>query len=292
MPGRGEVPSGPDPHHPMVAAQEAAEQNAGNAKMFVSSSIRFFREQQTGFEDGHGRWTTLNGERIKAYPADDPLAGFTIIGGDLASVTFGVRDEATRPVAYWTRMRPHQELEIVSSRPSDVPIPAHLRGRRPTIGLYDAPYIPAFRSDNAQLIAIASAYFDAMERGSAEGVPFDASCERFDNGIQLTHQPALSPLTAGDCADSMRTFRPITRVRDRQYPVVHTGRDLVFASAIADAPAASHADPRTNPPVTRELAAASLRLGLILWMSNGRIMYAETIWRDEPPGATTGWPAP
>ena len=45
------------------------------------------------------------------------------------------------------------------------------------------------RRTREQLITTANAYYDAMERGDANLVQFDTSCDRIENGVQMTNNP-------------------------------------------------------------------------------------------------------
>lgn len=90
------------------------------------------------------------------------------------------------------------------------------------------------RSTREQLVAAANAYYDAMERGDAGLVQFDAQCNRIENGAQMTNSKSPNVIgidpRAMTCAEqiSSRVFSNYQVVYPRRIPVVDEERQTVF----------------------------------------------------------------
>ena len=89
-------------------------------------------------------------------------------------------------------------------------------------------------------------YFDAIESGSSQGIPFAPGCVRRDNGVLATGNPDAPPLDpaqpgyrplALDCTAQIDSgyFKRISRVRERRH-LVDEARGLVLSVAVFDNP--------------------------------------------------------
>jgi hypothetical protein len=89
------------------------------------------------------------------------------------------------------------------------------------------------RKTREQLISIANAYYDAMERGDTGLVQFDPACDRIENGVKVTNNPSsgkgIDPLGMS-CADQIasRVFANYRVVYPRRTPVIDEERQIVF----------------------------------------------------------------
>jgi hypothetical protein len=100
----------------------------------------------------------------------------------------------------------------------------------------------AERRSREQLLNIANAYFDALERGDASTVQFDAACQRLENGTQMTNNPTpnakgIDP-RALSCVDQI-TSKVMTHyqaVYPRRVPVIDEERQLVFGMFMLQQP--------------------------------------------------------
>ncbi|MFY9691328.1 MAG: hypothetical protein WAJ86_15425, partial [Candidatus Acidiferrales bacterium] len=74
-------------------------------------------------------------------------------------------------------------------------------------------------------------YFDGIEQGNGDIVPFDKDCVRIENGIQTCPSSASSPLGALSCGAQLSTkiFTYIQSVSPRRFPIVDSERGLVLA---------------------------------------------------------------
>lgn len=145
------------------------------------------------------------------------------------------------------------------------------------------------RLSRADLIAIADGYFDAIEASSGEGAAIAVDCDRVENGLRTTNNPAAGlPL---DCRDGMTMFGYIDRVRDRRYPLVDVARGVVLGVAALEVPAG-----RTLPlvidgrTVERPQAERSIFLSELFKIANGQIAAIDVVVRNMAKGAPLGWP--
>ena len=147
------------------------------------------------------------------------------------------------------------------------------------------------------MIAIANSYFNAIEKGHASFVPFDANCNRIESGVQTTNnkQAATNPdsVLGLGCADQLKTrnFQPDTLIRDRRFAVIDEERGLVFVLGFFDHDATLRtytlADGRTvkqtrTAPWTWEIAE-------MFKIQDGKIMRVEALVNTGIYGMKAGW---
>jgi hypothetical protein len=96
------------------------------------------------------------------------------------------------------------------------------------------------RLPRERLISIADGYFDTLQLNDGTlFTQFDERCNRVENGVQTTNNPALAgisfTLTLG-CTEQFKLgfFRFDDRLRNRSYPLVDVERGLVLGSVFMD----------------------------------------------------------
>ena len=87
------------------------------------------------------------------------------------------------------------------------------------------------RPSREEMVSIVNKYFDGIEQGNGDIVPFDKDCIRIENGIQTCPSSASSPLGALSCGAQLSTkiFTYIQSVSPRRFPIVDSERGLVLA---------------------------------------------------------------
>lgn len=87
------------------------------------------------------------------------------------------------------------------------------------------------RPSRAEMVSMVGKYFDGIEQGNGDIVPFDKDCIRIENGIQTCPSSASSPLGALGCGAQLSTkiFTYIQSVSPRRFPIVDEERGLVLA---------------------------------------------------------------
>jgi len=241
---------------------------------------------------GDGFWGTASGLPTYKIYADDPQAG--------QAMFMGVMPENGVPAIFCVRLKVElhriSEVEVIISRkePGSLARPENLVTPNP---IFSETVPPAQRRSRQNMIAIANSYFNAIEKGHASFVPFDANCNRIESGVQTTNNAALattpdSVLGMG-CADQIKTrnFQPDTLIRDRRFAVIDEERGLVFVLGFFDHDATLRsytlADGRTikqtrTAPWTWEIAE-------MFKIQDGKIMRVEALVNPAPYGMKAGW---
>ena len=90
---------------------------------------------------------------------------------------------------------------------------------------------PADRPSREEMVSMVGKYFDGIEQGNGDIVPFAPDCIRIENGVQTCPSSASSPLGALSCGAQLSTkiFTYIQTVSPRRFPVVDRERGLVLA---------------------------------------------------------------
>lgn len=202
-----------DPHHAPFSA---------NAR---------FTENAQALELGDGLWRTAT-----RGPRDYKLAvadASTAQGG-----FYALMEENGRPIWLAGRLRVHNreisELETVVIRSDS------------GFGNFelDAPHAawneilePSQRRSREALVEIADRYLEALDENLADFVPFDPDCNRIENGVQTTNNPAAGfggeddpNVGAMSCRDNINSmmWHYITDIDPRRYLAVDEERGIVF----------------------------------------------------------------
>ncbi|HET9272438.1 MAG TPA: hypothetical protein VFO31_29880 [Vicinamibacterales bacterium] len=88
---------------------------------------------------------------------------------------------------------------------------------------------PAERISRGELVALSNTYFEAIEQGNGGVAPFDADCNRFENGIRTSGQGCSSQLDT-------HIFDYIQSIRPRRFTVVDEERQVVFGNFMFNHP--------------------------------------------------------
>jgi hypothetical protein len=99
----------------------------------------------------------------------------------------------------------------------------------------------ADRPPREEIVSMVGKYFDGIEQGNGDIVPFDKDCIRIENGIQTCPSSASSSLGALSCGAQLSTkiFTYIQSVSPRRFPIVDDERGLVLAIVRFNHPATS-----------------------------------------------------
>jgi len=261
------------------------------SRLPLSRQVKYTENGQQ-LQLGEGFWGTASALPTYKIYADDPQAGEVMF--------MGVMQENGAPVIFCSRLKIelHQitEIEVILSRkePGSIARPENLVTPNP---IFSEMVPPAQRRSRQNMVAIADSYFNAIEKGHASYVPFDANCNRIESGLQTTNNSALvtspdSVLGMG-CADQIKTrnFQPDTLIRDRRFAVIDEERGLVFVLGFFDHDAKLRsytlADGRTvkqtrTAPWTWEIAE-------MFKIQDGKIMRVEALVNPAPYGMKAGW---
>lgn len=131
-------------------------------------------------------------------------------------------------------------LKVVKQRITEIET---LVARKPTTSILNSDNLteprpifletvpPAGRPSRQEMVSMVGKYFDGIEQGNGDIVPFDPDCIRVENGIQTCPSSASSPLGALSCGAQLSTkiFTYIQSVSPRRFPIVDSKRGLVLA---------------------------------------------------------------
>lgn len=152
-------------------------------------------------------------------------------------------------------------------------------------GPSDEPIASALRSTRAAMIAAAASYFDGAQTQNPNVVLQKPGCDRYENGVKMTHRQGAGPGGVSmdkDCAGTLSAATQIAGVVNRRYPVVDEEAGVVMATAIFNRPPG--AKRRDGTPWPRLLFTEFFPI------ENGRFtaIYAAMFYL--PPEATdSGW---
>jgi len=241
---------------------------------------------------GDGFWGTASGPPTYKIYADDPQAG--------QAMFMGVLPENGAPVIFCVRLKVElhriAEIEVIVSRKEGGSIarPENLVTPNP---IFTEAVPPAQRRSRQNMIAIANSYFNAIEKGHASFVPFDANCNRIESGVQTTNNSALatnpdSVLGLG-CADQIKTrnFQPDTLIRDRRFAVIDEERGLVFVLGFFDHDATLRSYTLANGRTVKQTRTGpwTWEIAEMFKIQDGKIMRVEALVNTGIYGMKCGW---
>jgi hypothetical protein len=208
--------------------------------------VVLFSENSVPMAIGDGLWGSSTAHSATALRAADPGSGQV--------AWMGVVEEHGQPAFLALR------LKVVNGGIAEVETVVRRKGGPPQ---YSDPaayaHDPAFAEASAggaapvALRTVVGGYFDALEGKASARPALAAGCERLDNGVATTKGATAEGGVQGCAAQfSAHVFKPVSRVRERRYPVIDTARGVVIATGFLDLPA--HAD---KPPAGQGLAWAA-----------------------------------
>ncbi len=192
-------------------------------------------ENNVALQIGDGLWGSITKLENYDLRMADPVTGQVAMFGAANEsgaispyvVLLEVRDGAIR-----------RAETLVRRKASDPRIMAEpVFERKP---VFDEVIAAPERLPRARLVSIADGYFDTLQLNDGTlFTQFDDRCNRVENGVQTTNNPAIKELgislTMG-CAEQFKMgfFRYDDRLRDRRFPLIDEERGLVLSSALMD----------------------------------------------------------
>jgi hypothetical protein len=247
-----------------------------------AATVRF-SENSVPMAIGDGLWGSSTAHSATALRAADPASGRV--------AWMGVVEEHGQPAFLALR------LKVMGGKIAEVESVVRRKGGPPQ---YSDPaqyaHDPAFAEASADkpalaaLKALANGYFDALENKAGARPRLAADCERLDNGVATTKGATAEGGVQGCAAQfSARVFEPVSRVRERRYPVVDTARGVVIAAGFLDLPA--HADESKTGKSLAWAATYPYSVGYMaaFKVQNGRIRRIDSISAALPYGMPSPW---
>lgn len=199
------------------------------------SKLALVTENDVVLPIGDGLWGTLTKLETYDLRMADPVTGqvamFGAVNESGAISPFVVRLEVREGSIQRAEM-------LVRRKASDPRVMAEpVFERKP---VFDEVIAAQDRVPRARLVSIADGYFDTLQLNDGTlFTQFDDHCNRVENGVQTTNNPALKNLgvsLAMGCAEQFKMgyFRYDDRLRDRSFPLIDEERGLVLATAMMD----------------------------------------------------------
>jgi hypothetical protein len=196
-----------------------------------------FTENDVAMPIGKGLWGTISGASAEGLELADPSTG--------QAAWFGLVQEHGAPAYYAMRLRVADgriaEVETVVHRQTGLPAPFGEPASYRHDGAFAEALKPAERRPRERLRAVADSYFNTVELNDGTVfAPFDAECERTENGITTTRADPASIGTAAGIAQGCEAqfklgiYRINKRVRERRYPLIDEERGIVVATGFFD----------------------------------------------------------
>jgi hypothetical protein len=195
-----------------------------------------FTEDGVPLELGDGLWATASGLTNYKLYFDEPATG--------GAGVFALVQENGKPVIL------HVRLKVVNKKITEIET---LVARKETTSLFGTDNLteprPIFlesvpaadRPSRPEMVSMVGKYFDGIEQGNGDIVPFDKDAIRIENGIQTCPGSPTSPLGALSCGAQLSTkiFTYIHTISPRRFPIVDDERGLVLAIVRFNHPATS-----------------------------------------------------
>jgi hypothetical protein len=250
-----------------------------------------FTENEQVIPLGEGIWGTANGiGTYKLYVAD-PQAGEVGFLGTLR--------ENDTPVAFALRLkidhRLIREVETIVVRDPGAAQAVEALGQPDPSMLASLP--ASERRPRDEMTAIANKYSEGIEHNNGDLVPFDPNCNRIQNGMQTTNNPALkmdpkdswTPMQLG-CKEQLNTkfFSFVRKIYPRRFMIVDEERGIVFGLLLFHIPGtvtsvniAGHG--AIGIPLPYQ-APTTLDVAELYKIRNGKIVKVEALQTNVPYG--------
>lgn len=256
-----------------------------------------FTENDVAMPIGKGLWGTISGASSDGLELADPSTG--------QAAWFGLVQEHGTPAYYAMRLRVKdgriEGVETVVHRQTGLPAPFGDVTKYHHDAAFAEVLPAAQRRPRERLRAVADSYFNTVELN--DGVvfaPFDAECERTENGITTTKADPSSAGTAASialgCENQFKLgiYRINKRVRERRYPLIDEERGVVVATGFFD-----HANTfdtyQTTDGKTMKTALKwpnSITLMEAFKIRDGKIFRVEAIFTYVPYAMHSPWARP
>jgi hypothetical protein len=147
-------------------------------------------------------------------------------------------------------------------------------------------------------VRIANSYFEGLTHATEKLTPFDADCQRIENGVITANNPDPGggfPVWKLGCHAQFATHfsQFITRIRDRRFPVVDEERGLVLAMVFFDhagrIKTQTLADGTVSPVPPDMQVPFTFEIAELFKIQDGRIMRIEALVVPAPYGMSGGW---
>ena len=206
----------------------------------LSADVKYTEQDQV-MDVGDGFWKTVTGRGTYNHFFADPT------GGQVGWM--GTMREKGGPLLVAVRLRVQlgriTEIENGFFRaggggPNNIAAMDKLGGPEP---LWLQPIPANQRASRQQLINIANAYFEGVQKNDGKGFyPFTDDCDRLENGSHTTNVPNSKPTTpnfnymGSDCKKQLQSgyLAIVNNVHHRRFPLLDEERGVDWANCVFD----------------------------------------------------------
>lgn len=258
----------------------------------LADNVRF-TENGVELDVGDALWGTASGKTDFGIYAADPETGQVAYSGI-------VEENGTKVlISFRLKIADNQisEIEQIIARDRNFSGVDSLTEPEP---IYARMLEPSERRPRAEMIPIADSYFAALERADGKRpVPFADTCNRMENGVQTTNNPAMGAgmgggynIMAMSCIEQFKTgyFKFVTEIR-RRHVLVDEERGMVFSFAALDH-AGNIKQVTTTDGQTHDigqLSPSTLYGGGLFKIIDGQIHRIYTVFFTAPYGMKHAW---
>ena len=202
------------------------------ARAPLARDIRF-TENDVAMPIGEGLWGTISSATSDGLDVADPSTG--------QAAWFGMVFEHGQPAYYAMRIRADaagiHEVETLVVRQLGLPAPFGDPAKYGHDPAFADVLTPEQKRPRERLRAVADSYFNTVELNDGTVfAPFDADCQRNENGISTTRGAGGAASIAQGCEAQFKLglYRINKRVRERRYPLIDEERGVVVATGFFD----------------------------------------------------------
>jgi len=210
------------------------------APLPLSADVKYTENEQA-LAVGDGFWHTAAGRGNYAHYFADPATS--------QAAWMGTMREGATVLLMALRLRVElgriTEIETSYFRPggggpNDIAA-MDARGKPEPLWLETVP--AAKRSTRHELVEVANAYFEGVQRNDGKGFyPFTDDCDRIENGARTTNNPGGTATPGGfnymalDCKKQLESgyLAIVTSVHHRRFPLVDEERGIVWTNGVFD----------------------------------------------------------
>ncbi|HVZ23565.1 MAG TPA: hypothetical protein VG871_20975 [Vicinamibacterales bacterium] len=267
----------------------------------LSADVRYTENDQV-LDVGDGFWNTATGlGNYKHYFADPVMSqvgfmGTMKEGRGLLLMALRLRVQLGRITEIETSY-----FRMGGGGPNDI---AAMDARLQPEPLWLQPAPNARRYSRQELIDVANAYFEGVQRDDGKGFyPFTDDCDRIENGSHTTNVATARPSTPGGfnymalgCKAQLESgyLGIVTSIHHRRYPLVDEERGVVWAYSVFDMGGTVRTIRLTNGE-TADMGmfagrASSIEVTEAFRIENGLIRRVEMIGASVPYHFNSAWP--
>jgi hypothetical protein len=265
----------------------------------LSADVKYTENEQL-LAVGDGFWNLATARGNYAHYFADPVAGQAAWMGTMR------QGDTTLLMSLRLRVQLGRITEIETGYfrpggggPNDIAA-MDARGKPEALWLETIP--PAKRSTRAELIEVANAYFEAVQRDDGKGFyPFTDDCDRIENGAHTTNNPSGRPTPGGfdymglDCKKQLESgyLGIVTSVHHRRFPLVDEERGVVWTNGVFDMGGTVREIKLTTGETVDMKGfagrASSIQLAEAFKIENGKIRRVEMIGPTAPYHLNSPW---